>query len=247
MKKVIKGVLITLGTIIGVIIILSIGFFIKMKVETSGMEPLKTGEVASGVYSIKDTYVNLYLVKAGDKYIAIDAGNDLKNIKREMKKIKVDPKKVAAVFLTHTDYDHIRGIKIFKNAKVYISRAEEQIINGKTNRFLFIGNKFPWKYSLLDDKQEINISGVKIKSILVPGHTPGSMCYLVDDKYLFTGDNISLKEGRADLFVDFFNMDSETQRKSIKKLTLFPQVKYIFTAHHGSTDNYKKALEKWNK
>jgi len=57
---------------------------------------------------------------------------------------------------------------------------------------------------------------------------------------------MSLKSGNVDVFNDFFNMDTKTQRKSLKKLTGFPEVKYIFTAHYGFTDNYKKALKNWN-
>lgn len=63
---------------------------------------------------------------------------------------------------------------------------------------------------------------------MTPGHTPGSMCYLVNGRDLFTGDSLSLKAGRAGLFNEFFNMDSETQKKSLRKLKNTPGVQFIY-------------------
>jgi hypothetical protein len=53
---------------------------------------------------------------------------------------------------------------------------------------------------------------------------------------------MSLKNGKADLFNEFFNMDSETEKESIKKLAALQNIKYIFTAHYGFTDDAGKAL-----
>lgn len=253
MKKTVKRILI--GLSIGLLILLLVvSMFniksetdkIKFNSETDKMTPLETQEIVEGVYSIKDSYVNLFLIKSGDKYIAIDAGNNLESVKQEMEKLNIDHQKVVAVFLTHSHADHVGALELFKNATIYISREEEQMINRQTSRFSIFKNKLNYDYELVEDNQIINISDLKIKGILTPGHTPGSMCYLINDKYLFTGDTMSLKSGNVDVFNDFFNMDTKTQRKSLKKLTGFPEVKYIFTAHYGFTDNYKKALKNWN-
>lgn len=62
------------------------------------------------------------------------------------------------------------------------------------------------------------------------------------DRYLFTGDTISLKDGQAGLFNKFFNMDSETQIKSIEKISTFQQVQHVFTAHYGFSADYREAF-----
>jgi glyoxylase-like metal-dependent hydrolase (beta-lactamase superfamily II) len=42
--------------------------------------------------------------------------------------------------------------------------------------------------------------GPEIKSIHTPGHTPGSRCYLIDNKYMVTGDTVFIFSiGRPDL------------------------------------------------
>jgi len=91
----------------------------------------------------------------------------------------------------------------------------------------------------------IEIEDLVVKGVLTPGHTPGSMSYLIENRYLFTGDTLSLKEGKAELFNGIFNMDSELQGKSIRKLACIAGVEYLFTAHYGYTDDFNGAMGRW--
>ena len=239
-----------IGTVLGILIALFIasGVFIYAKIhaETGKMTVLETGEAVKGVYAIKDTYVNLFLVRGSGGYIAIDAGDNAAHIRQELHKLMIDTAQVKAVFLTHSDRDHIAALDLFGKAQVYISKEEEQMVNGRTPRFLsLMKNSLPVKYEMLDDGQSIEVAGLKIKGVLTPGHTPGAMCYLVNGRFIFTGDSMSLKEGRAGLFNELFNMDSESQKKSLHKLKGIPEVQYVFTAHYGATDNPKRAFESW--
>ena len=242
MKKTTKRIWTAFGVVVVLMILLLGWYLIKMNSETGKMSPSATQEIRSGVYAIKDNYVNLFLIKGTDGYIAIDAGNSLNVVRQEMQKLSIDPLKVVAIFLTHTDFDHVAALDLFANAKIYISKAEEQMVNGKTPRFVVINNKRIAHYELLDDNQTINVSGLKVRGIATPGHTPGTMSYVINDAYLFVGDTMSLKNGKADLFNEFFNMDSETEKESIKKLAALQNIKYIFTAHYGFTDDAGKAL-----
>lgn len=244
MKRTLKWLFAVLVTVV-IVIGLYIGvYLIRAKLEMKKLDTVETKEVVNNIFSVKDTFVNLYLIKDSTQYIAIDAGNDLEAISGELKKLNIDPEKIIALFLTHTDGDHVAAIKLFKNAKVYLSRQEEQLLTGKKSRFLIFGTKIDTKvYSLIDDQQIINIGKTKIKGILTPGHTPGSMCYLVNDKYLFTGDALSLKNGKIDRFNELFNTDTKMAYTSMAKITGITGAEYIFTAHHGYTDDYKSAVK----
>jgi len=236
-----------------IILILVIGgsfiwYMLKAKAELKVMTPVETQQIVENVFSVRDTFVNMYLVKDGDQYVAIDAGNNADNVAYELKKLKINPDQVIALFLTHTDGDHVAAVKIFKKAQVYLSKAEGQLLNGQKSRFLFFGNKIATKeYLLIDDQQQFNFGNIKVKGILTPGHTSGSMCYLVNDKYLFTGDALSLKNGKIDLFNLFFNMDSKSAAESMGLITNISTAEYIFTAHYGFTNDYKKAVKDWRK
>jgi len=248
MKRTLKKVFAGIGIVIILIVVFFVGYLIKAKSEMKLMVPTKTEEIVDNIFSIKDSFVNLYLIKDSAQYIAVDAGNNLEVVSSELKKLNIKPDKIVAVLLTHTDGDHVAAIKLFKNAKVYLSKQEEQLINGKKSRFLFFGNKINTKvYSLIEDQQLINIGNIKIKGILTQGHSPGSMCYLINDKYLFTGDAISLKSGKIAKFNEFFNMDTKTAIQSISKITQIPETKFIFTAHYGYSNDYKNAVKDWGK
>ena len=85
MKKVLKRVLIGIGIIILLLVLLSVGFFIKFKAETKGMNVIETGNIVDNIFAVKDSFVNMFLIKDNDHYVAIDAGNSLDNVAGELK------------------------------------------------------------------------------------------------------------------------------------------------------------------
>ena len=246
MKKILKIGLLGISAVIIVMAICSFGYYIKFRSETKKMTPIETGKIADDIFTIHDSFANLFLIRDSNQYIAIDAGNNILIVSAELQKLNIDPDKITAVLLTHTHGDHVAAIKLFKKAKIYLSRQEEQMINGEKSVFLWIGNKIDTKvYSLIDDDQVFQIGNIKIKGILTPGHTPGSMCYLINDKYLFTGDLLSIKAGKIDKFNEFFNMDTKTAIKSIDNILRIPNCEYIFSAHYGYSNDYKNAVKDW--
>ncbi len=245
MTKIVKRSLISLGAIFGILLLLSGVVLAKFYLESRKLSVLETREIAADIYAVKDTYVNLFLMKTNDTYIAFDAGNNIKKVEQGLVRLKIDPKKVAAVFLTHSDSDHTGACSLFPNAVIYLSKAEEQMINGRRSRFLFMKNRLGIPHERLEDNQIINVSGLRIKGIVTPGHTPGSMCFLVNDTYLFAGDTMGLKNGEVTGFNDFFNMDSQRQRKSLDQLADLSGVTSVFTAHYGFTDSHKIAFRNW--
>jgi len=248
MKKPIKRALWGLVTVITLLVILIVMYGIKATSEMKKMSPAETGEITDSIFTIKDAFVNMYLVKTGNRYIAIDAGNSTNGIKEGLDKLKICPDSIMGIFLTHTDGDHTKALSLFPKASIYISKQEEKIINGEKSRFIFFSNSlFGRPYITLEDNQALNILNLKIQGILVPGHTIGSMCYLIDEKYLFTGDALGLNGDKISRFSQLFNMDSEIAAKSMEKLVDFPNAQYIFTAHHGYSSDYKTAVSDWGK
>jgi hydroxyacylglutathione hydrolase len=246
MKKILKRVLLGAGIVILILGLVLLGFYLKIRSELKSMTQIETGLVADDVYAIKDSFANMFLIKDSNEYIAVDAGYNQETVSAELNKLGIDPALVKVVLLTHTDADHVGALKLFSNAKVYLSRPEEQMINGQKSKFLFFGNSIPNKdYILLDDGQTLQFNKTKVLAVLTPGHTSGSMCYLADEKYLFTGDALSLREGRLDKVNKFFSMDHNTANISIAKITKFPYAEFIFTGHWGYTDNYKNAVINW--
>jgi len=238
MNKTVKRILIGIGAL-GVTPLLLMGGL----PETNEMNVIETKEIVHNIFAVNDAFVNMFLLKDGDNYVAIDAGNNINTITTELKKLGINPEKVSAVLLTHSDGDHVGALTLFKNATIYLSKDEEQMINGKTARMMSKYNKIDTKiYTLLNDQQTIRLGNLSVKGILTPGHTPGSMCYLVNGKYLFVGDAFGLKNGKVDKPNMKYTGDMKTAIQSFDKIIKIPKAQYIFTAHTGYSINYKNAI-----
>jgi len=187
MKKVMKRVLIFISVVLVLLVLSAVAYLLIFQFETNKMTPLASQEFIEDVYVIQDSFVNMFLIKGDDHYIAIDAGNDADQIGQELDKLNIKEEEVTAIFLTHTDADHSAALSLFSNATIYISEAEEQMIDGRTPRFLFVNNTFEYQPEFLEDGQVLTVSGLSVQGISTPGHTPGAMSYLVNDKYLFVG------------------------------------------------------------
>ena len=243
MNKILKRILIITGIIIGVLALAYGGMYLKLKSLTSEFNPMETRKVVDDIFVVSDDYANFFIIQDSAQYIIIDCATNPSVVAEQMKKLGINPNKVAAVFLTHTDEDHAGALGLFDKSKLYMSKEEEQMINGKKSRFLCFGNSISrTDYTLLEDRETIQVGNLKIEGILAPGHTSGIMAYLINDKYLFTGDILSLKDGKIAPIPSFFDMDHAQAVESIDIIRHIPTAEYIFTAHWGYTDDYKTAV-----
>ena len=98
---------------------------------------------------------------------------------------------ITKTFETHLQADYISGSK-------QIASDSGAIIFGHENDFK--GAAFP--YEKIEDEAVYPFSkgGPEIRALHMPGHTPGSTSYLIDNKYLISGDTVFiLSIGRPDL------------------------------------------------
>jgi glyoxylase-like metal-dependent hydrolase (beta-lactamase superfamily II) len=151
--------------------------------------------------------------------------------------------------LTHSDYDHQKAIGVFPTTLRYLPQAEQEMIESEKPRlsFLpFLRNALIGTYTLLRDGDELKIGGRHIRCCALPGHTTGSMGYIVDGKYLFSGDAFRIKNGRIALPLKRpFVMDEEAMRTTIRKIVRIDSLQYIFSANSGFTADPVFALREW--
>ncbi len=99
--------------------------------------------------------------------------------------------RIVKSFETHLQADYISG------SKQIAAYGRAQIL-GHENDF----RDATFKYLKIADDQVYSFSrgGPEIRALHMPGHTPGSTSYLIDNKYLMTGDTVFiLSIGRPDL------------------------------------------------
>lgn len=134
--------------------------------------------------------------------IIFDPGDDAHKIYDMVEELKVKP---VAIVLTHGHFDHILATNEVANRysiSIYASKEEKELLadaslnlSASYRRNCVINNAV-----YLEDNQDIKIAGIGIKAINTPGHTKGSMCYLIkDNNILFSGDMLFRESvGRTD-------------------------------------------------
>ena len=100
--------------------------------------------------------------------------------------LKAENLKLKYIINTHSHSDHTAG-----NSELR-STSSAQIVAHKLSRVN--------ADVTVDDGDIINIGSIPVKVIHTPGHTPDSICLLVDNRKLLTGDTLFVGEcGRTDL------------------------------------------------
>ena len=160
--------------------------------------------------------VNSYfLVNDKNQAVVIDGGENYKKIKQVSEQYGFD---IKAVLLTHAHFDHSGNAKKLQDdgAQIYISKIDAPKLLNDDNLSSDFGRKFEYLTAdyTFTDGEVLNVCDIAIKVIATPGHTDGSVCFMVENA-LFTGDTLFLGSvGRT----DFKSGNREDMVNSIKKL-----------------------------
>ena len=220
-------------------------------------KPLNTGWIDENVACVREWVANIFFYRKGETTIMIDAGYNYDRLAEKMGWLEIDAKSIRHILITHQDTDHVGaveadGLGLFKKAKLYIGEIENRYLTGEVRRRVMHRlYKLPQvtinnKKQLLKDGETFKIGDIKILAFLVPGHTWGHMVYLIDDKYLFTGDTIWFG---SDGGYSFISALAESNKLAVRSLGILEQklkkmcVKPLFiTGHTGFTDNFEFAF-----
>jgi glyoxylase-like metal-dependent hydrolase (beta-lactamase superfamily II) len=129
--------------------------------------------------------------------------------------------KITKVIDTHQHADHVsaaRDLAALAGAKLYLSKLEEYKIDSER----------------IGDGDSIQFGEKHLKAIHTPGHTAGSMSYVVDDKYVFSGDTLFVEGiGRPDLRDAAEEYATKLYDTLHNKILKFSDDAKIFPTHHS--------------
>lgn len=158
-----------------------------------------------------DFQENCYLVWQEDnpECIVFDPGAEAFLLRDEIISRKLT---VGAFVLTHCHGDHIGALSALKTAfpaaPIYCPEEEVEWLERPTlNLSYFFGHSItaPKPEFVVRHDETLNLCGITFKTILVPGHSPGSTAYFIekngtDRPFLFCGDILFAGSiGRTDL------------------------------------------------
>ena len=118
--------------------------------------------------------VNGYVLISGDEAAIIDAGEPAEKLAGQL-----NGASLKWVLATHGHPGHLAGkdaLKEATGAQTAMHVADAKLFLRSADRYLLEGD-------------ELELGEIKIRVIHTPGHTPGSLCYLVAN-HLFTGDTL---------------------------------------------------------
>ena len=147
---------------------------------------------------------------AGNECVIVDPGMPLVDVEVEeiLSRHRLKP---VAVLATHGHLDHTFSIQPIADgydipARIHVEDrrllAQPELAHGEQFMAALGGMKFiePKRVEELRNNDHIEILDIKLKAIHSPGHTRGSMMFLVNDEVLLSGDVLFKGSiGRTDL------------------------------------------------
>lgn len=213
------------------------------------------GSLQLGISGSWDSHI--YLIKGTDGLVLIDAGGgtDGEKIFENIKNEGFNPEDIKALLLTHNHFDHSGGaaeIREKTGCQVYLSEKTKHLLEKATEEEVGLDlakeqgmypEWFRYRNCLVDkavnDGDMFEAAGLKFEAIAVAGHSPDSICYLLEldgKRNLFAGDVLFYGGIIGLINAPGSNMDG--YRRDMQKLAelnidgLFPG-HFLFTVNCG--------------
>jgi hydroxyacylglutathione hydrolase len=183
---------------------------------------IPVGQMANFTYIVADE-------ESGEAAV-IDPSWDLDKIFQALKK---NGWRAKYVINTHTHFDHVLG--------------NEQMVEVTGAKIVQHKNSQLKKDIAVSDGDTIEIGGIRLRVLHTPGHSKDSICLLLDDHLIFTGDTLFVGNcGRVDLpgsdAKEMYYSLFDRLAKLDEKLILYPGHNYgstfTSTIGHEKKTNY---------
>ena len=149
---------------------------------------------------------------------------------------------LKTILLTHGHIDHVAGINELVpmvGDEIYIHSGDAEMLRHPSKELQdLLGVKFGGLESFreIEDGRVFDFAGYHIQTLATPGHTEGSVCYLITDssghKVLVSGDTLFAQSvGRTDLEGgDWYKLES-----SLRRIAQFEDGLHVLPGHVPDT------------
>lgn len=177
---------------------------------------------------------NCYMLSTSTAAVVIDIGEFTTPVRQFLEENRG---KETLLLATHRHFDHVAGMKEAKDfcgAKTAVHVLDEcgfqSAADSMGANFDIVHPSFSADV-LLSDGDMLTVGDIEIGVMHTPGHTEGSVCFVIDDM-IFSGDTLFfLSVGRT----DFPTGNTAVLLKSLEKLFSLPRDYKVFPGHERPT------------
>lgn len=144
-------------------------------------------EVAPRTYYVGNNWVGAYLLATSDGLILIDTTMQpqVYLLFEAVRKLGFDPADIRLILISHMHYDHTGGVRALQEAtgaKVMMSREDWDFMVARPDQVFDCGYPFGSfePDAFYSDDTPVVLGDRSIRTVLTPGHTPGTTSFFFD-------------------------------------------------------------------